>query len=220
MLDDKLLSRLPYWNDLPELDRAKVPSSAMTRRFAKGQMLYSAQTDCLGMIFVLSGDVRVYVVSEEGREVALFHLREGDPCVLSASCAISQITFETNMVAVEDTDLVVIPTGPYEKLMSENLRVRCFTFELLAERTSTIMWVLQNILFLRLDQRVAGFLLDETQRVESRSLRITQEQIASQINSAREAVARQLARFAEEGLIEMGRGRITLLNSKGLERIL
>ncbi|MGI6220851.1 MAG: Crp/Fnr family transcriptional regulator [Coriobacteriales bacterium] len=218
--EERLLERLPYWNDLIELDRARVRSSACVRRFRKGQLLYSAGCDCLGMMLVPSGDVRVYIVSEEGREITLFHLREGDTCVLSASCAISQITFETAMVAREDTELIVIPSGEYEQLMAENIKVRCFTYELLAERASTIMWVLQQILFKRLDQRVAECLLADMERTGSATLHINQEGIAEQINSAREAVTRQLSRFSDEGLVEAGRGRVRILNPQGLAGLL
>ena len=142
------------------------------------------------MLFVLSGEIRTYLLSEEGREVTLFRLYPGELCVLSASCVISQITFDTQMTAGMDTDVLIIPANVIAALKEKNLYVRCFLYELATKRFSDVMWAMQQIMFKGLDRRLAEFLLAEAERTGSDTIRMTHEQLAQHISSAREAVAR------------------------------
>ena len=155
------------------------------------------------MLFVLSGEIRTYLLSEEGREVTLFRLYPGELCVLSASCVISQITFDTQMTAGMDTEVLIIPANVIAALKEQNLHVRCFLYELATKRFSDVMWAMQQIMFKGLDRRLAEFLLAEAERTGSDTIRMTHEQIAQHISSAREAVARMLKSFSEDGLVEL-----------------
>ena len=171
------------------------------------------------MLFILSGEIRTYLLSEEGREVTLFRLYPGELCVLSASCVISQITFDTQMTAGMDTDVLIIPANVIAALKEKNLHVRCFLYELATKRFSDVMWAMQQIMFKGLDRRLAEFLLAEAERTGSDTIRMTHEQIAQHISSAREAVARMLKGFSEDGLVELKRGAITLRDKNRLNRL-
>ena len=129
------------------------------------------------MLFVLSGEIRTYLLSEEGREVTLFRLYPGELCVLSASCVISQITFDTQMTAGMDTDVLIIPANVIAALKEKNLYVRCFLYELATKRFSDVMWAMQQIMFKGLDRRLAEFLLAEAERTGSDTIRMTHEQL-------------------------------------------
>ena len=107
------------------------------------------------MLLILSGEIRTYLLSDEGREVTLFRLYPGELCVLSASCVISQITFDTQMTAGMDTDVLIIPAIVIAALKEKNLHVRCFLYELATKRFSDVMWAMQQIMFKGLDQRLA-----------------------------------------------------------------
>lgn len=213
------LTRLPFWPSLKEQEKESVRSSAFVRSYEKGALIHSNDNSCLGMLLVLSGEIRTYLLSDEGREVTLFRLYPDDLCVLSASCVISQITFATQMAAREATEVLVIPAGVIAALKEQNLNVRCFLYELAAKRFSDVMWAMQQILFKGLDRRLAGFLLSESARIGSDTIRMTHEQIAVHISSAREAVARMLKSFAEDGFVELKRGAVTLLNSEALNAL-
>ena len=171
------------------------------------------------MLFVMQGEMRTYLLSEEGREVTLFRIYPNDLCVLSASCVISQISFDTQMSAQKDTEALIIPPNIVLLLKEKNLSVRCFLYELATKRFSDVMWAMQQILFKRLDQRLALFLMQESQRLGTDTIHMTHEQIAQQISSAREAVARMLKQFSEDGLVELKRGAIRLLDQKGLKAL-
>lgn len=214
-----ILTGLPFWKHLEPAQKTYVQRHAVMRHYEKGSVIYASGSVCLGMTCVLKGRVRAYLLSEEGREITLFRLEAGDPCVLSAACVVSQITFDTQMEAEQDCELLVIPAAAFQQLTKENIHVKCFVYELMTERFSSVMWTMQQILFAKIDQRLAGFLLEEYDKSGNPAVRMTQEQIAQQINSAREVVARMLRRFQAEGLVETSRGVILLRDVERLRRI-
>ena len=170
--------QLPFWSSLTERERETVQRSAVTRRYEKGALIHDGGSECLGLVLVLSGEIRTYLLSDEGREVTLFRLYAGDLCVLSASCVISQITFDTQMTAQRDTEVLIIPANIVAMLKEQNLAVRCCLYELATARFSDVMWAMQQLLFKGLDRRLAGFLLSEAERTGSDTIRMTHEQIA------------------------------------------
>ena len=216
---ESVLERLPFWKLLTDSEKELVQQNAVIRLYKKGTRVYSSERECLGMLFVMQGEMRTYLLSEEGREVTLFRIYPNDLCVLSASCVISQISFDTQMSAQRDTEALIIPPNIVLLLKEKNLSVRCFLYELATKRFSDVMWAMQQILFKRLDQRLALFLMQESQRLGTDTIHMTHEQIAQQISSAREAVARMLKQFSEDGLVELKRGAIRLLDQKGLKAL-
>lgn len=216
---ESVLERLPFWKLLTDSEKELVQQNAVIRLYKKGTRVYSSERECLGMLFVMQGEMRTYLLSEEGREVTLFRIYPNDLCVLSASCVISQISFDTQMSAQKDTEALIIPPNIVLFLKEKNISVRCFLYELATKRFSDVMWAMQQILFKRLDQRLALFLMQESQRLGTDTLHMTHEQIAQQISSAREAVARMLKQFSEDGLVELKRGAIRLLDQKGLKAL-
>ena len=216
---ESVLERLPFWKLLTDSEKELVQQNAVIRLYKKGTPVYSGERECLGMLFVMQGEMRTYLLSEEGREVTLFRIYPNDLCVLSASCVISQISFDTQMSAQKDTEALIIPPNIVLFLKEKNHSVRCFLYELATKRFSDVMWAMQQILFKRLDQRLASFLMQESQRLGTDTIHMTHEQIAQQISSAREAVARMLKQFSEDGLVELKRGAIRLLDQKGLKAL-
>ena len=216
---ESVLERLPFWKLLTDSEKELVQQNAVIRLYEKGTRVYSSERECQGMLFVMQGEMRTYLLSEEGREVTLFRIYPNDLCVLSASCVISQISFDTQMSAQKDTEALMIPPNIMLLLKEKNLSVRCFLYELATKRFSDVMWAMQQILFKRLDQRLALFLMQESQRLGTDTIHMTHEQIAQQISSAREAVARMLKQFSEDGLVELKRGAIRLLDQKGLKAL-
>ena len=216
---ESVLERLPFWKLLTDSEKELVQQNAVIRLYKKGTRVYSSERECQGMLFVMQGEMRTYLLSEEGREGTLFRIYPNDLCVLSASCVISQISFDTQMSAQKDTEALMIPPNIVLLLKEKNLSVRCFLYELATKRFSDVMWAMQQILFKRLDQRLALFLMQESQRLGTDTIHMTHEQIAQQISSAREAVARMLKQFSEDGLVELKRGAIRLLDQKGLKAL-
>ena len=216
---ENILNKLPFWTSLTEQEKEILRKSAVIRRYERGSFIHSSDRDCLGMLFIISGEIRTDILSDEGREITLFRLYPNDLCVLSASCVISQISFDTQMTARQDTEVLIIPPNITALLKEQNISVRCFLYEQATERFSEVMWAMQQILFKGLDQRLAAFLVEECERTNSNTVRMTHEQIARNISSAREAVARMLKQFTQDGLVELKRGEIIIKDTDGLKRL-
>jgi len=219
MIDnEEKLSGLPFWNNLEEKQKKFFAEKSYITHFTKNQMLRECMT-CIGMIYVLSGKIRTYVISDEGREITLYRLEKGDMCALTASCVIKQITFETQIAVENDCDIIVLPSSDLENLVNENIYVKCFIYELITKRFSTVMWTFQRIIFEKFDMRLSTFLYDQYMKTNKTEIQMTQETIASEVNSAREVVARMLKRFAADGLVELKRGSIIIKDIDNLKRI-
>lgn len=213
------LEKLPFWDKLTEAEKLFAQRNSALRRVNAASLLYSRDCACVGLVYVVSGSVRIFSLSPEGREITLFRLGPGDPCVLSASCVIKQISFDTHMTADADSVLLVMNAEAFSELTEKNVYARCFLFELASENFSSVMRTMEKILFTRFDSRLASFLLEECENSGSAELRLTQSEIAERVNSAREVVARMLKQFSESGLVEVGRGRVIIKDAEGLKAI-
>ena len=203
-MDVETLLRLPGWEHLTGEERQLVEQNTRRAAFPKGAaVLHSG--DCLGLVQVVRGCLRAYLLSEEGREVTIFRVEPGEACVLSAACVMSQITFDSRALREEETELLILSSGAFGRLTEENLHVRCFLYEMAAERFSEVLWVMQQILFMGFDRRLALYLAGACRRAGGGELKLTHEQIARDLGSAREVVTRMLRRFAREGLVEVRR---------------
>lgn len=219
METEKAIRKLPYWEKLTDSERDELARNTAIRSYNKGEYLIGLNESCLGMIYILNGSIRTLIISEEGREITLFRLKPGDSCILSASCVLSQVSFETEMIATDETQILVVNSGAYSRLMEQNVYVRCFSYELATERSSSVIWALQQIIFFKFDQRLARFLLTACERSGKNEITMTKEAIAQEVNTAREVVSRMLKQFADDGLIKMNQKTITITNKTELQKI-
>lgn len=215
-----LSSNLPVFNKLSPEEQELILRNTTRVTYKKGTTIHSGETDCIGLLLIKSGVMRTYLLSEEGREVTLFRLYSGDVCILSASCVLSQITFDVHISAEADCEAIIVSAPVMAALSKSNLLAENFSYKLTTERFSDVMWAMQQILFMGFDKRLAVFLLDEAAKTGSRTIRSTHEQIAKYIGSAREVVTRMLNRFAEDGIVELARGEIRIQDMNKLRSIL
>ena len=159
------------------------------------------------------------MMSDEGKEITLYRLHKGDMCMLSASCVINSITFDVFVDAEEDSECYVISGPAFAAAAERNPAVKIFALETAVGRFSDVMWVMQQILFMNMDKRLAIFLSDESARTGSDTVTLTHEQIARYMGSAREVVSRMLKYFANEGIVEVLRGGVTILDKKRLRQL-
>lgn len=209
----------PIWDKLEPAQRKRLEESATSRTVVKGTVLHNGSADCVGLIVVHRGQLRAYILSDEGKEVTLYRLFERDICLFSASCMLSSIQFDIMLEAERDTELWVIPVAVYQELMEHSLAVSNYTSELMATRFSEVMWLMDQILFKSFDARLASFLLEESSIEESDELSITHEKIAHHLGTAREVVTRMLKYFQSEGMVALSRGGIRLTNRKKLSAL-
>ena len=191
----------------------------MSREIKKGTVIHRGSLDCTGLLLVRSGQLRAYILSDEGREITIYRLIEMDVCLFSASCIMRNIQFDISIEAERDTQVWVIPADFYRELMEESAAVANYTKRLMSGRFSEVMWLMEQILWKRLDQRLADFLLQESVLEGETVLPITHEKIANHLGSAREVVTRMLRYFQGEGLVKLSRGCVELTDLRGLSAL-
>lgn len=213
------LESLSFWPHLTPQQQQTLTQTVQRATYAPGQIIRSPDTDCLGALLIQSGVVRIYLLSEDGREATISRMTAGEVCVLSASCMLSAITFDVQIQAEVEVEALVIPIQYLAALMRENIYVENFIYKAAAERFSHAIRAVEQMLFYTLEQRVASYLLEESKRLGTDTLQVTQEQLAQAIGSAREAVTRTLKKLSSAGAVELFRGGVRLLDRKGLERL-
>ena len=208
----------PIWNQLASGQQETLIESTIRRATPKGTLLHSGSMDCTGLLLVQHGQLRAYILSEEGREITLYRLLEGDICLFSASCMMRSIQFEVMIEAEKDTELWIIPADSYKAVMDQSAPLANFTNEVMAGRFSDVMWLLEQILWKRFDQRLAGFLLEESALEGTDVLKITHETIGSHLGNPREVVTRMLRYFQNEGLVKLARGTVEITNRAAMQK--
>lgn len=208
----------PFWDRIPEADREYICQNSYAVTYPKGKNIHDG-SECSGVIIVRSGSIRLYMMSDEGKEITLYRLHSGDMCMLSASCVLEAITFEVFLDVEEDSDCYVISGPAFAAVAKRNPDIKIFALETAVGRFSDVMWVMQQILFMSMDKRLAIFLSDESSRTGSDTIRLTHGQIALYMGSAREVVSRMLKYFANEGIVEVSRGGIRILDKKRLRKL-
>lgn len=209
----------PVWDRLTIDQKKRIQSAFITRRVKKGTIIHNGNTDCTGLILVRSGQLRAYILSDEGREITIYRLFDMDMCLFSASCMMRSIQFEITIEAEKDTDLWIIPAKTYKRIMEESAPVANYTNELMAARFSDVMWLIEQIMWKSLDKRVAAFLLEESSIEEKDELKLTHETIARHLGTHREVITRMLRYFQNEGVLKLSRGSVAILDRARLEKL-
>ena len=209
----------PIWNKLSAAQQNQILGSLITRKVGKGTVIHNGSMDCTGLLLIKSGQLRAYILSEEGREITIYRLFERDMCLFSASCMMRSIQFDLTIAAEKDTDLWIIPAEVYQSIMAESAPVANYTNELMATRFSDVMWLIEQIMWKSLDKRVAAFLLEESAIEDSDTLKITHEAVANHLGSHREVITRMLKYFQNEGMVKLSRGTIAITDAEKLEAL-
>jgi len=209
----------PIWDKLTLAQKEKLAGSAVRRVAAKGTVLHNGNADCTGLLLVKRGQLRAYILSDEGREITLYRLFDRDICLFSASCMMRSIQFEMTIEAEKDTELWIVPAEIYQSIMQESAPVSNFTNEIMATRFSEVMWLMEQIMWKSFDKRLAAFLLEESTLEGDNTLKLTHETIANHLGTAREVVTRMLRYFQSEGMVKLARGTVEITDGEKLRQM-
>ena len=214
-----LAAAFPFWPCLSDADRELLCDNAVAVSFRRGDCIHDSN-ECTGVMLVQKGSLRVYMLSEGGKEITLYRLFAGEVCMLSASCVLKNITFDVYVDAEEDGECIRIGGSAFAAVSERVSEVKTFALESTVSRFSGVMWTMQQILFMRFERRLAVFLLDEIARTGGDTIKLTHEQIAKYMGSAREVVSRMLRQFSDEGLVSASRSEgIRILDKKRLRAL-
>ena len=215
----ELAQYLPIWDKLTDAQQKKVAEAADYMKVKKGTHIHDSSADCLGLLLIRSGQLRTYILSEDGREITLNRLFDYDVCLLSASCVMPDMQFNVMIEAEKDSEFWSIPACLFKNLMDSSVTVSNFANSLMSSHFSELMWLMEQIMWKSFDKRLAAFLLEESRLDNTTELKITHEKIAAHMGTAREVVTRMLRYFQNEGMVKLTRGTVELTDLKRLEEL-
>jgi CRP/FNR family transcriptional regulator len=210
---------IPFWDKLTAQQQQQVGQVIEFRTVKKGTHIHDSSADCLGLVMVKSGQLRAYILSEDGREITISRLFEYDVSLLSASCVMPDMQMNVMIEAEKDTQFWSIPACLFKNLVDGSLAVSAFANSLISGNFSELMWLMEQIMFKSFDKRLAAFLLEEAAIEGNDSLKITHEIIANHLGTAREVVTRMLRYFQSEGMVRLTRGTIEIADEKKLRTL-
>ncbi len=209
----------PFWEKISEDERKIILTGSSLIKYEEGENIHDS-TECTGVLVVKTGQLRVYMVSPEGKEITLYKLNPYEVCMLSAACILNNIRFDVMVDAEKESEIYLINPYSYKELKDKNIIVERFTNSIINSSFSEAMWIMEQIVFMSFDKRLAIFLLEQSDSVKSDTLTLTHDYIAKNMGTAREVVSRMLKYFQTEGMVALSRGSIVLNNKVKLRSLL
>lgn len=209
VIRERFIQAFPAFKSAGEQFISDILSSARLESFSTGRMIYLQGDACSHIALLLSGEIRVYKMSELGREITLYEIGPGDTCILNASCILSDITYPANAATVEAGEMLLLPAARFRELLARHEEMRTFVFSLLSQRLGTVMALVEEVAFGKLDERLSEYLLE---KAGDGQLATTHQKIANDLGTSREVVSRLLKDFERQGRIRLSRNLIHMVN--------
>jgi CRP/FNR family transcriptional regulator, anaerobic regulatory protein len=220
---ESILNLYPFYREGPTQLQRQIAQVTQEAQLPVGTEYYREGESCTRLALIGEGRVRVYKSSSSGRQITLYHVGPGESCILTASCALTGLSYPATAVVEGDQPLeaLIIPADSFRAWVAQYDEVRSFVFQLMSDRLTSMMMLVEEVAFGKMDRRLAAFLLRHVQMENptANSLAMTHDQIASELGSAREVISRILKDFERHGILEVSRGKINILNIRKLNQI-
>jgi len=187
-----------------------------TMKVPKGTVLFRDGDACQGYVFVLDGSVRVQKMDSEGREIVLYRVEDGQTCMLTTSCLLGGKLYPAEGIAEVETELALIPAKRFDELLSDSA-FRKFTLGMISDRVADLMALIEDVAFGRMDARLIRRLMERDDGTHT--LKLTHQQLATELGTAREVISRILKDFERRGYVALARGEVTLIDLEALRQI-
>lgn len=212
----QIAALIPGWQDADDGLIEKLLAEAQIVSLDRNHFVFHAGDLCEAFLILLTGSVRVQLVSSSGREITLYRLEPGGSCILTTSCLLSRENYPAEAIAESDTRALAIPVTAFQSALETSTWFRDFVFRGFSSRLTAVIQKIEEIAFTSIDVRLAALLLD----LGDDGLRaLTHQDIATELGTAREVISRHLKRFEAEGWVALGRGQVSVLEKRQLEAI-
>lgn len=202
---------------LPADIRADLIAGSSVVALPAGTPVFAPGQSASDMLLLLQGTVRVQQTSDTGREVFLYRVHAGESCVLTTACMLAFEDYSAEGIAETDVRAVAVPRATFDDLVGRSPVFRQFVFAAYSRRITDLFALIDNIVFQRMDVRLASRLLELAG--EDQVVRATHAALGSELGTAREVVSRTLSEFQRRGWIGQARGEVHLIGRAGLERL-
>jgi CRP/FNR family transcriptional regulator len=215
-LKDRLVTAVPGLADADDTILDRLLEKAQVVKLGHDRFVFHAGDLCQAFLILLDGEVRVQLTAANGREVTLYRIGPGGSCILTTSCLLSNEHYPAEAIAESDVEALAIPVASFQAALESSQWFRRFVFDGFSTRLTSVIQKIEQIAFTGIDVRLAGVLLElDRKRVE----KITHQDIAVELGTAREVVSRHLKRFESEGWVRLGRGQVSIVDRPQIEAL-
>ncbi len=200
---ENLVQKFTFLKDFSKEDFEYFFDSILEKNYEISENIFEAN-NCGGFVFVKKGKLRVYMISDSGKEITLFYLKEGEACIMNYQCFLSDISFDVHFMASDNTTILLMPNSEIEHLHKKYFSLQKYFMSTMSNRISEIMWLVEQIAFTSLDKRIAHLLVSKNTKV----IYITHDEVAKELGTAREVVSRMLKHFEKNGLVKLSRSKV------------
>lgn len=203
-----LYKLFPFIEKLTINEKQQFIEQSLEVKYEKNKVLMNEGMVCNGAIFVIEGSVRVYKVSEEGKEITLYRVEKGETCIMTISCILADVNYQAVAEVEENVTLLMLPSNAFRALFATSTAFQQFVFSTLSTRMIEVMMIVEEIAFKSMNTRISSFLLEKIKKQNENVIKITHEKIALELGTAREVVSRVLMDLQKKGVVEISRGQI------------
>jgi len=211
------ISRFSDLSDMQPSQAAQLTDNSQVLSVPEGTIVFGPGKTPDNLLLLLAGSVRVQQLSEKGREIVLYRVRAGESCILTTACVLAGEAYSAQGIAESDVEAVAIPSSLFDQLVVSSAEFRQFIFAAYSRRITELFQVVEDIAFQRIDVRLAERLV--TLAAGETTIRITHQQLAIELGTAREVISRQLSEFHRRQWIEQSRGVVELLEPTMLAKL-
>lgn len=211
---NQLLKVMPRLRNADARLQREFQQAAFFTKVAAGRDVFALGDQVNAIAILITGAIRVYKVGNTGREITLYRFSAGQSCILTANAILNNEAFSAIATVEEEAEAVMIPANTFQEWVNRHQFWRDFVFDLLSQRLSSVIEIVDEVAFGRLDSRVASFLLEQS--AMHNPLNITHQEIADELGSSREVISRILGGFASREIIQIGRGTVEVLDAQAL----
>lgn len=208
----------PFAAQMGPVARARLFAGSTIVDLEAGASVLRRGDAVAGAYFVDSGALRIFYLTPEGREGTLYWVSPGQSCILALNCTFSRVLYPAWVEAgSEPTRVAVVPGPLYRDLFDIEPAVQRFTFDALSSRLFELMCLLEQATSMRIEQRIAALVLRAAR--EGSEVRMSQDELARHLGTAREVVSRNMRQLAMRGLVQLAPGIVTIRDRAGLQRM-
>lgn len=205
-MDGSVFDRFSFFAGMSEEDKKLLRESVIRKDIPEGQIMMGDNTRCSGIPMVMKGQLRLFRISEKGREMTIYRINQGELCILAGVCAMGNTEYDFSIEAETDSVLASIPADTFKELIYRSDSFRTYVFNALAQRLILSIETIEMLIFNSIEERIMAYLQRHANAVGV--VKTTHEKMAVELGSSREVITRQLKTMSERGLIELRRGKI------------
>ncbi|MFI5131125.1 MAG: Crp/Fnr family transcriptional regulator [Chitinophagales bacterium] len=204
------LENLIEFRSSPEI-KEKLSAYGTFKKFSEGDVILNENAYIKSIPIVISGSMRVMRADDDGREILLYYIKSGESCIMSFLGGIHHDTSKVKAIAEEETEILFIPVDKVTSLIKEYPEWLDYIFRLYHKRFEELLEVVNAVAFKKMDERLLNFIKKKCELTQSHTLYVTHEQLANELGTARVVVSRLLKQMEDDGLVKLGRNKISLV---------